>query len=276
MRSVTLPNGDRIPQLGLGTWHMGERRGDARTEAMALAHGLERGVALIDTAEMYGDGGAEAVIAAALQGQARPYIVSKVYPHNASRDGVAAACERSLRRLGIERIDLYLLHWRGGVPFEETIDGFERLTTAGKIGAWGVSNLDADDMAELWKTPGGDGCQTNQVLYNLNRRWPEASLQPAMRAKRTPLMAYSPLEQGRLARSGALKEIAAEAGLDPMQLALAWTLRDEDVFAVPKSARPDRIDGFLAAADLTLFDDVLAALDRAFPPPKGDPPLEML
>ncbi len=277
MRTTTLPNGDAIPKLGLGTWGMGERSGDAAAEARALAHGLDRGVGLIDTAEMYGDGGAEAVIAQALAGRRdRPYIVSKVYPHNASRQGVIAACERSLRRLKLERIDLYLLHWRGPTPFAETISGFETLIADGKIGAWGASNLNADDMAELWAAAGGAACQTNQVLYNLVRRWPEGRLLPAMAGRGTPLMAYSPLEQGGLARAPALRRIAAAAGLDPIQLALAWTLARDDVFAVPKSARPERIDGFLAAAELTLSPDIMAALDAAFPAPEASAAMEML
>lgn len=277
MRTVTLPNGDAVPQLGLGTWHMGERGGDHAAEARALAHGLERGIALVDTAEMYGAGGAEQVIARALKGRRdRPYIVSKVYPYNATRDGVVVACDRSLKRLGVERIDLYLLHWRGATPFAKTIEGFERLIGAGKIGAWGVSNLDAREMEEVWAAPGGDGCQTDQALYNLDKRWAEATLLPTLRSRKTPLMAYTPLGQGALARAPGLRRVATEAGLDPIQLALAWTLRLPDVFAVPKSARPERIDGFLAAAELTLSDDVLAALDAAFPPPAPDAELEML
>ncbi len=277
MQSLTLPNGGTIPKLGLGTWGMGETAGEAAAEARAIAHALDNGVTLLDTAEMYGGGGAEEVIAQALRGRAdRPFIVSKVYPYNASRQGVVEACERSLRRLEVERIDLYLLHWRGATPFAETIEGFERLMAAGKIGAWGVSNMDADDMAEIWSTPGGDGCQVNQVLYNLTRRWPEDALAPALAARGVPLMAYSPLEQGALAQSAPLKRIAAAAGLPPMQLALAWTLARPNVFAVPKSVRPKRIDEFLEAASLALDDDVLKALDAAFPPPPPGAHLEML
>ena len=276
MQTLKLPNGDTIPKLGLGTWGMGERGGDPAAEARAVVHALDNGITLLDTAEMYGGGGAEEVIGEAIKGRSRrPYIVSKVYPYNASRRGVVEACENSLRRLGVNRIDLYLLHWRGSTPFAETIEGFERLISAGKIGAWGVSNMDAEDMAELWEAPGGDGCQTNQVLYNLTRRWPEASLAPALAARKTPLMAYSPLEQGRLARDG-LKRIADAAGVAPMRLALAWTLSQPNVFAVPKSVRPERIDGFIAAAGTTVPADVMAALDRAFPPPAPDAPLEML
>lgn len=277
MRTITLPNGVTLPQIGLGTWGMGESAADAGAEVRAIVHGLDAGIRLVDTAEMYGAGGAEEVLGRALrESTERPYIVSKVYPYNASRQGVVEACEDSLRRLGVDQIDLYLLHWRGAVPFEETIEGFSLLAESGKIGAWGVSNFDADDMAELWTTPGGEACQTNQVLYNLKRRWPEDALLPAQTARSMPLMAYSPLEQGALADEPRLRRIAADAGLDPMRLALAWTLRREDVFAVPKSTQPSRISGFLAAAELILADDVLSALDGAFPPPPPGAPLEML
>lgn len=277
MNTVCLPNGDVVPKLGLGTWGMGEGGGDPAAEARALIHGLERGVGLIDTAEMYGAGGAEEVIAMALAGRSDlPYLVSKVFPHNASSKGVVQACERSLARLKVDRIDLYLLHWRGASPLAETVAGFEQLQSDGKIGAWGVSNLDADDMAELWGVAGGAACQTNQALYNLRRRWPEGTLLPALRARRTPLMAYSPLEQGDLANDAALRRIAAEAGVPPLDLALAWVLAQDDVFAVPKSARTDRVDGFVRAAEMTLTPDVLAALDAAFPAPEPGAALEML
>lgn len=277
MKTIKLPNGGQVPKLGLGTWGMGERGCDPKAEARALAHGIDRGVGLIDTAEMYGSGGAERVIAAALAGRReRPLIVSKVFPHNASREGVIRACEGSLRRLQIERIDLYLLHWRGATPFAETIAGFEALVAAGKIGAWGVSNFDAADIAELWSAPDGDRCQTNQVLYNLGRRWPEPDLLPAHRDRRMPLMAYSPLEQGALADDRRLQRIARDAGLDPIALALAWALAQDDVFAVPKSARPDRIDGFIEAAELVLPPELIAALDQAFPSPGPGARLEML
>ena len=277
VRTVTLPNGTALPQIGLGTWGMGGSARNADAEVRAIAYALDVGVRLVDTAEMYGAGGAEEVLGRALrEASTRPYIVSKVYPYNASRQGVVEACEGSLRRLGVEQIDLYLLHWRGSVPIAETIEGFARLVDAGKIGAWGVSNFDADDMAELWSAPGGQNCQINQVLYNLTRRWPEDRLLPAQAERGTPLMAYSPLEQGALADDQALARIAAEADLDPMQLALAWTLRRDDVFAVPKSKQQARISGFLEAAELRLSDETLAALDLAFAPPEQGAPLEML
>lgn len=256
---------------------MGERGGDPAAEARAVAHALDSGVELLDTAEMYGGGAAEEIIADALSGRKeKPFIVSKVYPYNATRQGVVEACERSLGRLQVDLIDLYLLHWRGSTPFEETIEGFERLVAAGKIAAWGVSNMDADDMAEIWEAPGGDGCQTNQVLYNLTRRWPEDALLPAIRGHGVPMMAYSPLEQGALAGSKALAEIAADAGCEPMELALAWTMRRDDVISIPKSARPERIEGFVRAAELRLDAETERRLDEAFSPPPPGAPLEML
>jgi diketogulonate reductase-like aldo/keto reductase len=277
MQTLTLPNGSRVPKLGLGTWGMGERRGEIAAEIRAISHALNNGITLLDTAEMYGEGGAEEVIGIALKGLGqRPYLVSKVYPNNASRSGLAAACERSLKRLQVDHIDLYLLHWRGNIAFEETIEGFERLVGTGKIGAWGVSNMDAGDLTEIWSTPGGDGCQTNQVLYNLSRRWPEDTLMPVMKGKKMPVMAYSPLEQGLLAEDKRLKFIAKEAGMAPLDLALAWVVSQENVFGIPKSVLPERIDGFLRAVERPLSHDLLEALNLAFPPPIPGSPIEML
>lgn len=281
MRKVTLPNGTRLPQLGLGTWDMGEDHTAAAVEIAAIEHACAQGMRLFDTTEMYCGGGAEEVLGQALRNQqaampTAPYIVSKVYPYNASPQGVVEACEGSLRRLGVDQINLYLLHWRGGVPLAETIDGFERLIAAGKIGAWGVSNFAANDMAELWDAPGGGACQTNQVLYNLVRRWPEDALLPALSAKGVPLMAYSPLEQGALGNDPHLRQIANDACLDPMALALAWTLRKDQAFAIPKSTQTSRINGFIAAAEILLSEDTVAALDAAFPAPSKGALLEML
>jgi len=277
METLILPNGDKVPKLGLGTWGMGERRGDLSIEVKAIRHALDVGISLLDTAEMYGDGGAEEIIGLALKGIAqKPYIVSKVYPHNASLKRILAACDRSLNRLGVERIDLYLLHWRGSIELQETIEGFERLVEIGKIGAWGVSNMDASDMAEIWSTPGGVACQTNQVLYNLTRRWPEDRLIPEMTQRRVPVMAYSPLEQGRLAADGRLKVIAGEAGIQPLDLALAWVVSQKDVFAIPKSVSPQRIEAFVQAVMKPLHSDLFAALEMAFPSPPPGAPIEML
>jgi diketogulonate reductase-like aldo/keto reductase len=274
---LTLPAGLPIPRFGLGTWRMGEARGERKAETAALQHGLARGITLIDTAEMYGDGVAEEIVGDAIAGKRDGlFIVSKILPSNASRRGTVAACERSLRRLRIDRIDLYLLHWRGSVPLAETIEAFEVLRAAGKIGAWGVSNLDLSDMQELIDVPQGDAVQTNQVLYNLTRRGIEFDLQPWCRARHIPLMAYSPIEQGRLLGHPALAKIAAAHGVSPAQVALAWLMRQDDVIVIPKSSRVAHIDDNLAALDLTLTDDDLAALDRAFPPPRRATPLDML
>jgi len=274
---LTLPAGLPIPRFGLGTWRMGEARGERKAETAALQHGLACGITLIDTAEMYGDGVAEEIVGDAIAGKRDGlFIVSKILPSNASRRGTVAACERSLRRLRIDRIDLYLLHWRGSVPLAETIEAFEVLRAAGKIGAWGVSNLDLSDMQELIDVPQGDAVQTNQVLYNLTRRGIEFDLQPWCRARHIPLMAYSPIEQGRLLGHPALAKIAAAHGVSPAQVALAWLMRQDDVIVIPKSSRVGHIDDNLAALDLTLTDDDLAALDRAFPPPRRATPLDML
>ena len=255
---------------------MGESARRRADELDALIHGLEIGCPLIDTAEMYGEGEAETIVGEALaRTRRRPFIVSKVYPHNATRAGTIAACERSLKRLGIDRIDLYLLHWRGNVPLADTLEALGRLRQAGKIGDWGVSNFDHDDMEEV-DTAGGDGCATNQVLYCLSRRGPEFDLMPWMRARAMPLMAYSPLDQGSLLRAPAVRSIAAEIGCTPAQLALAWLLERPDVVAIPKSASRPRVAENLGALEIELSPDILARLDEAFPPPTRKRPLEML
>ncbi|MCB1955455.1 MAG: aldo/keto reductase [Rhodocyclaceae bacterium] len=277
IQHVILPGGEAVPALGQGTWYMGESAGRRAAEVDALRHGIAQGLRLIDTAEMYADGGAEKVVGEAIRGQRdQVFLVTKVYPHNASRKGAVAACERSLARLATDRIDLYLLHWRGSVPFHETVDAFERLQAAGKIRHWGVSNLDADDMAELWHTAGGERVATNQVLYNLGRRGLEWDLQPWCRERGVPLMAYSPLEQARLLDDPGLADIAGDLSATPAQVALAWLLRQEDVMAIPKAGSRRHVDDNLAALSLRLDDAVLAALDRRFPPPDGPSALEML
>ena len=277
MRTVRLPGGDEVVALGQGTWRMGERRAARKDEVAALQHGIACGMTLIDTAEMYGSGGAERVIGEAIRGQRdRVYLVSKVLPSNAGRKRMKRACEKSLKCLGTDYLDLYLLHWRSGVSLDETIEGFLALKEDGKIRSFGVSNFDTDDMEDLWETPGGQGCQTNQILYNLKRRWPEASLMPWSRRNGQPLMIYSPLDQGRLPGGGALGAIAAARGVTTMQVALAWVLRHEDVFVVPKASLIAHVDANLGALDITLSDDELAALDKDFPLPEGGAPLEML
>jgi diketogulonate reductase-like aldo/keto reductase len=277
MRTVKLPEGEEVPALGQGTWFMGEDRRQRAAEAKALRHGLDLGLTLIDTAEMYGEGGAEEVVGEAIAARRdEVFLVSKVYPHNASRTGTVAACERSLKRLGTDRIDLYLLHWRGRYPLAETVEAFERLRQDGKIRHWGVSNLDTDELLELWAVPGGTACATDQVLYNLARRGIEHDLLPWCRERGMPVMAYSPIEQGRLPKGGVLAEIAARHGCSPFQVALAWVLTRPGVIAIPKASRLEHIEANRAALDLVLSPEDLAALDRAFPPPTRKRPLEML
>ena len=277
MRTLRLPGGETVPVLGQGTWGMGEDPGSRGAEVAALRRGLELGLSLIDTAEMYAEGGSEEVIAEAIRGRRdQVFLVSKVYPHNASAQGTLAACERSLRRLATDRIDLYLLHWRGAHPLAETVAAFERLQRAGKIRHWGVSNLDAEDMAELDEVPGGGACATDQVLYNPGRRGPEWDLLPWCRERGMPVMAYSPIEQGRLRTDGVLAEIGREAGGTPFQVALAWVLARPGVLAIPKASRLDHVEANAAALDLALTQDQLARIDREFPPPKAKRSLAML
>ena len=277
MRMLKLPSGEAVPVLGQGTWGMGEQARHAVDEALALRLGLDLGMTLIDTAEMYGDGGAEEVVADAIAGRRNEvFLVDKVLPENASRRKTVEACERSLRRLGTDRIDLYLLHWRGGVPLSETLAAFTELLEAGKIRAWGVSNLDTDDMDELAGLPGGGDCATNQVLYNLTRRGIEFDLLPWCRKRGIPIMAYSPIEQGRMLGHNILKTVAARHDATPAQVALAWLLRQPDVLVIPKAANPAHVRENRAALDLRLTEDDLADLDKAFPPPTRKKPLEML
>ncbi|WP_159717867.1 aldo/keto reductase [Geminicoccus flavidas] len=277
MQQVELPGGERVPALGQGTWYMGERSASRAAEVAALRRGIELGMTLIDTAEMYGEGGAEIVVGEAVAGQRDGvFIVSKVYPHNASSKGTLAACERSLQRLNTDRIDLYLLHWRGRYPLAETVAAFERLQRDGKIRYWGVSNLDTDDMEELSAVPGGRACAANQILLNLTRRGPEFDLLPWCRQRGMPVMAYSPIEQGRLPASPELDEVARRHGVDRFAVALAWVLHHPGVIAIPKASSQTHVAANRRAADLRLDKDDLALLDRAFPPPRRKRPLEML
>jgi diketogulonate reductase-like aldo/keto reductase len=277
MRMLTLPTGEAVPVLGQGTWGMGEEPRRAADEALSLRLGLDLGMTLIDTAEMYGDGGAEEVVADAIAGRRNEvFLVSKVLPENASRDRMVEACERSLRRLGTDRIDLYLLHWRGSVPLSETVAGFTELLEAGKIRSWGVSNLDTDDMEELAALTQGSACAADQVLYNLARRGIEFDLLPWCRTHGIPIMAYSPIEQGRLLAHPALGRIAARHNATPAQIALAWLLRQPDVLVIPKATNPAHVHENRAALDLRLTESDLADLDKAFPPPHRKKPLEML
>lgn len=276
-KSVRLPGGEQVPALGQGTWMMGEDPAARAEELATLRLGLDLGLTLIDTAEMYGEGLAEELVGEAIAGRRdEVFIVSKVYPHNASRRGAVAACERSLRRLGTDRIDLYLLHWRGQVPLGETVQAFETLQRDGKIRHWGVSNLDLADMRELSKLPGGDRAATNQLLYNLGRRGIEWDLLPWLRERGVPVMAYSPLEQGELTQHPGLQDFARRASMSPAQAALAWLLSRDEVIAIPKAARRERVSENAAALEHWLDAAQLAELDRLFAPPRGPVPLEMI
>ena len=275
--TVTLPSGIDIPALGLGTWQMGEAKARANDEIDSLRLGLDLGMTLIDTAEMYGEGGAEMIVGKALEDRRdEVFLVSKVYPWNASRTGAIAACEASLRRLGTDRLDLYLLHWRGEHPLEDTVAAFEELKAAGKIGAWGVSNFDTADMEELLAVPHGKNCAANQVLYNLSRRGIEYDLLPWCQSHGIPVMAYSPIEQGRLVHHPELIRIAKAYQATPAQVALAFLMERDGVIAIPKSANLRRVRENRDAVDLDISDEDWAVLDVAFPPPTGKTPLDML
>ncbi|TCM58672.1 diketogulonate reductase-like aldo/keto reductase [Rhizobium sp. PP-F2F-G48] len=276
LTSTIFPNGTSVPVLGQGTWHMGENAAARSQEVSSLRLGLDLGLTLIDTAEMYADGGAERVVGEAIAGRrGDAFVVSKVLPSNASTSRTLRACEDSLTRLGTDHIDLYLLHWRGGTPLSETLEAFERLLKDGKIRAWGVSNFDVDDMEEIEQLAPGRAA-TDQVLYNLSRRGIAFDLLPWCAAKRMPIMAYSPLDEGRLLGNATLHRVAAAHGATPAQIALAFVLATPDVIAIPKTGRPDRIRENLAALDIRLTDEDRLALDAAFPPPSRKRPLEMI
>ncbi len=269
VRTVTLPGGRTIPALGLGTWHMGESRSGRAVEVAALKAGIDVGLTVIDTAEMYASGGAEEVVAEAISGQRdEVYLVSKVLPQNASAKGTIAACEKSLKRLGTDRIDLYLLHWRGSYPLAETVEAFERLKTDGKIGDWGVSNFDVSDMTELARLKNGNRCAANQVMYHVGERGIEWQLLPDSQRAGIPVMAYCPLGQGGILDEPALIGLALQHGVETSAIALAYLLSKPGVLAVPKSAKTERVRAFVKAYDVNLTENDLAILDKAFPPPK--------
>jgi diketogulonate reductase-like aldo/keto reductase len=277
MRMTTLPSGEAVAALGQGTWHMGDLPARRAAELAALRAGMDLGMTLIDTAEMYGDGAAESLVGEAIEGRrGQLFIVSKVLPHHATQRGTVAACEASLRRLATDRIDLYLLHWRGSVPLEETLAGFDDLQRAGKIRQWGVSNFDVDDMRALNAIAGGSAVAVNQVLYNLTRRGIEFDLLPQCGASGVPVMAYSPIEQGRLLRNPTLAGIASRHQATPAAVALAWVLRQPGMIAIPKASTVTHVEQNHAALKIDLNDDDLAALDRAFAPPRSKQPLEMI
>lgn len=277
IRHVVLPSGESVPQLGQGTWQMAEHRGQRGDEVAALRAGIDLGLTLIDTAEMYGEGAAEDLVAEAAAGRRdEVFLVSKVYPHNASRVGVVAACERSLKRLQTDRIDLYLLHWMGQHPLAETVAGFQALQNAGKIRHWGVSNLDIGDMRALWDVPGGQDVATNQVLYNLTRRAADWDLLPWQRERKIPLMAYSPVEQAKLISNAKLVRFARDHGATPAQVALAWLLAKDDVIVIPKAGSVAHVQENAKARDLSLTAGQLTQLDELFPGPTRRRSLDIL
>jgi diketogulonate reductase-like aldo/keto reductase len=277
IRTVKLPSSEPIPVLGQGTWGLGEDRQRRSEELAALRLGLDLGMTLIDTAEMYGNGAAERLVGAAIAGHRdEVFVVDKLLPANATRAGTVAACEGSLHRLGTDRIDMYLLHWRGPVPLEETVDAFIELVDRGLIRHWGVSNFDVADLVELTRLPGGRAVETDQVLYSLTRRGIEWDLLPLCRDAGLPIIAYAPLEHGRVPRQPVLAQVAARHGVTPVQVALAWVLRQDDVCAIPKASTPEHTRDNRDALELHLTEEDLAVLDQAFPPPTGPRPLEML
>ncbi len=277
MKQVTFPSGLRVPALGQGTWHMGEHKDRHDEEVAAIRLGIELGLTVIDTAEMYGDGRAEMLVGEAIRGQRdKVFIVTKVYPHRASRTEMHRACNNSLQRLQVDTIDLYLLHWPGEVPVDETVQAFEALQRAGKIRHWGVSNLDLKWMKALWQLPGGADVQTDQVLYNLGTRGIEWDLLPWLREHRLPVMAYSPFDEGRLLRHRGLVAFAKQHAMTPSQVALAWLLAQDGVIAIPKTGHRERVRENAAALEHRLSAAHLRELDALFPQPKGPSRLAMI
>jgi diketogulonate reductase-like aldo/keto reductase len=277
IRSVTLPNDTQVPALGMGTWYFGDDPDQRDLQVAALRAGIEVGLTLIDTAEMYGEGRAEEIIGRAVEGRRDDvFLVSKVLPHHATREGTVTACRGSLRRLGTDHVDLYLLHWRGPVPLAETVQGFEDLVEAGLIRGWGVSNFDVPDLEELVAVAGGDRLQTDQVLYNLARRGPEYDLLPWCREFGMPMMGYSPVDHGRLIEHRAVRDMAEQKGVTPAQLAIAWVLRLPDVFTVAKASNRAHVMENRAALEIGFTEAELQVLDRLFPPPLRKVALEVL
>jgi len=275
--TVALPSGEAIPVLGQGTWGMGEDRDRRAEEIAVLRLGLDLGMTLIDTAEMYGEGGAEEVVGEAIADRrAEVFLVSKVLPHHATRRGTITACHASLKRLRTEWLDLYLLHWRESVPLAETLEAFQTLTRSGDVRYWAVSNFDTADMEELVELPGGTAVATDQVLYNLARRSIEFDLLPWCRERQIPIMAYSPIDQGRLLNNAAVRRVALRRDATPAQVALAWVLQQKGVLAIPKGSDPDHVRQNRGALEVHLTREDLIELDREFPPPRRKVPLEML
>ncbi len=279
---VTLPDGTSLPRIGQGTWYMGDEPSKRNEELRALRRGVELGLNLIDSAEMYGDGRSESLVGEAIEGiRDQVFLVSKVYPHNAGLNRISGSCEQSLKRLKTDRLDLYLLHWRGSVPLSETVEAMERLVESGKIVRWGVSNLNTDDMEELFNMAGGIHCMVDQVLYHLGSRGIEYDLLPWLRAKNIPIMAYSPLAQAGILRRGlvghqAVEDIADRHGVKPLQILLAWCIRSGDVIAIPKASSAAHVEENAAAERIRLTDEDLRKLDEAFPKPTRKVPLDII
>ncbi|GAB3772238.1 aldo/keto reductase [Ramlibacter monticola] len=277
MKRITLPCGESVPALGQGTWNLGDAPRLRAGEIASLRRGLDLGLTLVDTAEMYGDGRSEELVGEAIAGRRdEVFLVSKVYPYNASRRAMRRSCEASLRRLRVDTIDLYLLHWPGEVPLAETVEAFEALRREGKIRHWGVSNFDPEGMRELESTPGGAAAQADQVLYNLGRRGIEWDLLPGLRTRGVPVMAYSPLEQARLLRTRPLATFARQHGMTPAQVCIAWLLAQDGVIAIPKTGQRERLEENAGALERPLSAAQLEELDRLLPPPEGPTPLAML
>lgn len=281
-KTVALPDGTFVPILGQGTWYMGEKPQWKEREIRALQFGIELGMKLIDTAEMYGNGQSERLVGEAIRGRREDvFLVSKVYPHHAGLTTISTACENSLKRLGTDRLDLYLLHWRGRIPLEETIEGMEKLKKEGKILRWGVSNFDIDDMKELWSLRNGSHCVTNQVLYHLGSRGIDFNLLPWQKEQNLPVMAYCPLAQGGslsrpLLSDPTVKEIADYHHVQPMQIALAWTIRSNHVIAIPKASQEQHVLENVEAASIEFTEEELKRLDRVFPKPHAKVPLDIV
>ncbi|WP_339316649.1 aldo/keto reductase [Paenibacillus sp. FSL R10-2734] len=281
-KRILLPDGTSLPRIGQGTWNMGDDASRREEEIAALRLGVELGMDLIDTAEMYGDGRSELLVGEAIKGiRDEVFLVSKVYPHNAGNERLVRSCEESLKRLNTDHLDLYLLHWRGDIPLEETVQGMEKLVSQGKIARWGVSNLDTEDMKELLRIDGGTHCATNQVLYHLGSRGIEAELLPWQKSHKIPVMAYSPLAQAGSLRKGVIEsevvlEIASAHNVTPLQIMLAWTIREEDVITIPKASSRKHVIENAAAGLITLSDEEMWKLDEAFPVPAWKVPLDMI
>jgi diketogulonate reductase-like aldo/keto reductase len=277
MKLIALPSGDQVAALGQGTWHVGDHPERRKEEIATIRRGIDLGLTLVDTAEMYGDGRSEDLVGEAIAGRRdEVFLVSKVYPHHASRAAMRGACEASLRRLRVESLDLYLLHWAGTVPLAETVETFEALRAAGKIRHWGVSNLDIDLTRKLWRTPGGTAVQTNQLLYHPGERGIEWDLLPWLREHGIPVMAYSPFDQGLLLRKRPLVTFAKSHGMTPAQAALSWLLAQDGVIAIPKTGHRERLEENAGALAHPLSREQLAELDGLFAPPQGPAPLAML